>query len=125
MNAPPDAEAIKDAIIKGSYDVYNTLGRHFLERVYEGALAEELRLQGLGVEIQKALPVFYKSENPVAWYRIDMLVEGNFIVEIKAAEAIIQEHRAQLRNYLKASSLHHGLIVNFGPEQVDWKRVTL
>lgn len=125
MNSQADVEGVKNAIIQGSYDVYNTLGRHFLERVYEGALAEELRLGGLTVEVQKALPVYYKSDTPVAWYRIDMLVEGVFIVEIKAAEAVIPEHGAQLRNYLKASKLKHGILVNFGPEKVDWRRVTL
>jgi len=104
---------ITNKIIKAFYKVYNVLGYGFLEKVYENAMVVELRKSGLGVVSQKNIKVFYESEE-VGDYFADLLVEDTVIVELKAAKAICEEHEAQLTNYLKATSIELGLLLNFG-----------
>lgn len=106
---------ITDKIIKAFYQVYNTLGYGFLEKVYENALIIELRKLGLSVIAQHPIRVYYDNA-VVGEYFADILVENTVIVEIKAAKTIIIEHEAQLLNYLKATQLEVGLILNFGPK---------
>ncbi len=102
-------------IINAFYKVYNALGQGFLEKVYENALALELRRRGLDVRQQQPLTVFYLGE-PVGHYVADIIVEQRVILEIKAAETIIEAHEAQLLNYLRATEIEVGLILNFGPK---------
>ncbi len=102
-------------IINAFYAVYNQLGYGFLERVYENALAHELRERGHHV-IQQA-PIKVRYDNVIVdEYFADMLVDGNVIVELKTAERISDAHAAQLLNYLKATALEVGLLLNFGPK---------
>jgi GxxExxY protein len=108
-------QEITERIIKGFYTVYNTLGYGFLEKVYENALAIELRKLGLTVEQQASIKVHY-SGTLVGEYFADLLVEQLVILELKAAEAIAEEHEAQLLNYLKATEIEVGLLLNFGPK---------
>lgn len=102
-------------ILKAFYKVYNTLGYGFLEKVYENAMLLELRKQGLFCQQQAPIDVFYESEK-VGFYYADIIVENAIIVELKAAEGIIEEHEAQLTNYLKATNIEVGLLINFGKE---------
>jgi GxxExxY protein len=102
-----------DKIIKCFFEVYNILGYGFLEKVYENALYDELIRSGLNCERQKKIQVFYKN-NQVGEYYADILVENKIILELKAAEAICEEHEFQLINYLKATDLEIGLLLNFG-----------
>ncbi|MBK9556780.1 MAG: GxxExxY protein [Bacteroidetes bacterium] len=89
------------------------LGSGFLEKVYENALIIELKKRGFKVEIQKVkIKVFY-DETQVGFYLADLLVESSVIVEIKAAESLGYEHECQLINYLKASNVEVGLLLNF------------
>jgi len=104
---------ITEQIIKAFYKVYNTLGYGFLEKVYENALFIELITMGLRTEKQKQIKVFYR-ENEVGEYYADLLVEDCVIVELKAAEALCEEHEYQLINYLKATEVEVGLLLNFG-----------
>lgn len=106
-------QKITDKIIKCFYEVYNILGYGFLEKVYENALYNELILSNLRCERQKKIEVFYK-ESQVGEYYADILVENKIILELKAAEAICEEHEFQLINYLKATNLEVGLLLNFG-----------
>jgi GxxExxY protein len=106
---------ITDKIIKAFYQVYNTLGYGFLEKVYENALIIELKKLGLNVIAQHPIKVFYDNAI-VGEYFADMFVESTVIIEIKAAKAISIEHEAQILNYLKATQLEVGLILNFGPK---------
>jgi GxxExxY protein len=106
---------ITDLIIKSFYKVYNSLGYGFLEKVYENALKIELLKLGLQVEQQKNIKVFYESEQ-VGEYFADLLVNDLVIVELKAAENLCEEHEAKLLNYLKATELEAGLLLNFGKE---------
>ncbi len=106
-------QEITDKIIKCFYEVYNFLGYGFLEKVYENALYNELLQSNLHCERQKKIEVFYK-ESQVGEYYADIMVENKIILELKAAEAICEEHEFQLINYLKATNLEVGLLLNFG-----------
>ncbi len=100
-------------IIKRFYVVYNVLGYGFLEKVYEKALKFELEKAGLVVERQKPINVYYETEL-VGEYFADLLVENKVIIELKASESICEEHENQLINYLKATEIEVGLLLNFG-----------
>ncbi len=106
---------ITDQIIKAFYTVYGVLGYGFLEKVYENALAIELRKQGLKVEQQAQIVVYYDGHE-VGVYQADLLVAEAVIVELKATRALAPEHEAQLLNYLKATPYEVGLLFNFGPK---------
>ena len=100
-------------VIQAFYKVYNTLGYGFLEKVYENAMRIELTRMNIPVEQQKNIKVYYESEQ-VGDYFADILVHELVIVELKAAENICEEHEAQLLNYLKATDIEVGLLLNFG-----------
>jgi len=100
-------------IISCFYKVYNTLGFGFLEKVYENALLFELSKSGLFVERQKPIKVHYE-DILVGEYFADLIVENKVIIEIKAVDALIEEHELQLINYLKATEIEVGLLLNFG-----------
>ena len=104
---------ITEKIIKPFYKVYNVLGYGFLEKVYENAMFMELDSMGLIVEKQKQIQVYYEGKE-VGQYFADLVVEGDVIVELKAAESLCEEHEFQLINYLKATEIEVGLLLNFG-----------
>ena len=107
-------------IIQCFYIVYNKLGFGFLEKVYENALKIELEKNGLFVERQKQIDVYYDSIQ-VGEYFADLLVDKKVIVELKAAEKLCEAHEYQLINYLKATEIDIGLLLNFG-KKPDVKR---
>ncbi|MEA3494643.1 MAG: GxxExxY protein [Bacteroidota bacterium] len=111
---------ITEKIIKAFYKVNNTLGYGFLEKVYENAMIIELRKMGLLVSQQKRIKVYYKNEE-VGNYYADLLVDNSVIVELKAAKSLCEEHEAQLINYLKATDIEVGLLLNFG-KKAEFKR---
>ena len=113
---------LTDLIIQAFYKVYNTLGYGFLEKVYENALIIELKKIGLLIEQQVKIKVFY-DETQVGFYLADLLVESSVIVEIKAAESLGYEHECQLINYLKASNVEVGLLLNFGKKPTFKRKV--
>lgn len=106
-------ENITSKIIESFYKVYNTLGYGFLEKVYENALKYELMKHNLKVDQQKNIKVFY-DQVIVGDYYADLIVNDLVIIELKAAEDICEEHEAQLINYLKATNVEVGLVLNFG-----------
>ena len=106
---------LTEKTIMAFYDVYNVLGYGFLEKVYENALMIELERIGLSAKAQRPIQVFY-TEKVVGEYFADILVEDAIIVEIKAAKNVTTEHEAQLLNYLKATQIEVGLLLNFGPK---------
>src|SRR5262249_21398711 len=97
------------------YHVYNTLGYGSLEKVYENALVLTLRKGCLSVGQQVPIKVYFESEL-VGEYFADVLVQACVIVELKAVEALSEAHEAQLLNYLKATDVEVGLLLNFGPK---------
>jgi GxxExxY protein len=116
-------EEITGAIIGSFYEVHNTLGVGFLEKVYENALTYLLRQRGLTV-IQQAPIAVYFQQVVVGNYVADLLVDEKVIVELKTADQIHPEHLAQLSNYLKATQIEVGLLLNFG-RRTSFKRVIL
>ena len=115
---------LTEKIIACVYRVSNTLGSGFLEKVYENALAIELRNNGLKVEQQHPIKVFYDGQ-AVGDFAADLLVEGCVIVELKAVRTFEDVHSAQCLNYLKATNLKLCLLVNFGRPRVEIKRLVL
>lgn len=113
-------ENITKKIIEAYYKVFNSLGYGFLEKVYENALKIELKRMNLKVDQQKNIKVFY-DEFEVGDYFADLIVEELVIVELKAAERLCEEHETQLINYLKATNLEVGLLLNFG-KKPEFKR---
>ncbi|MDY7041641.1 MAG: GxxExxY protein [Chloroflexota bacterium] len=111
-------------IIGAAFEVWRVLGYGFLEKVYENALVEELRQRGLGVEQQFPIDVYYKDVL-VGQYIADLLVEGKVIVELKAEKTYNPQHEAQLLNYLKATGIKVGLLLNFGEKKCDHKRLVM
>lgn len=113
---------ITDLIIKSFYNVYNKLGYGFLEKVYENGMIIELKRFGLNVEKQKPIKVFY-DEYEIGEYFADLIVNDCVIIELKACEYLLPEHEAQLVNYLKATDIEVGMLLNFGKEPKFKRRV--
>jgi len=113
---------LTEKIISCAFKVSNTLGSGFLEKVYENALAHELRKADLHVEQQYPKQVFYDGVI-VGDYIADLLVENQVIVEIKTVETLTDVHMAQCLNYLKATNLHICLLLNFHRPKVQIKRI--
>lgn len=104
---------LTEQIIQMFYKVYNTLGHGFLEKVYENAMFHELTSMGFDVRRQHPINVFYDGVQ-VGNYYADLIVDGLVILELKAVEIICDEHEYQLINYLKATDMEVGLLLNFG-----------
>jgi len=112
---------ITEAILKVYYEVYNELGSGFLEKVYQNAMYFELKEKGYQVEAQKQIKVYFKKQL-VGEFFSDLLVEDKVIVELKATELLMNVHVAQIMNYLKATEIEVGLLLNFG-EEPEFKRI--
>ncbi len=113
---------ITEKIIAAFYKVYNTLGYGFLEKVYENALFIELVSMGFSVEKQKQIMVYYEGDE-VGQYFADLCVDNCVIIELKATEILCKEHEYQLVNYLKATEIEVGLLLNFGKKPEFKRRV--
>ena len=109
------------AIIGAAYEVHGELGPGFLEKVYEAALAQELTSRNVPVRAQAEITVHYKGRG-IGEYYADLLVDEAVICEIKATEALMPAHEAQLLHYLKATGIKVGLLLNFGSQRVQVKR---
>lgn len=114
-------QEITQSIIGAAFEVHNTLGHGFLEKVYQNALIKELRLRGHQAEADVRITVTYKDEI-VGDYIADVLVDNSVILELKALNQLTGEHEAQLLNYLKATGQKIGLLLNFGVRRVQVKR---
>jgi len=106
---------LTEKIIKFFYRVYNTLGYGFLEKVYENAMMIEFRAEDVPAISQYPIDVIYQGEI-VGEYYADILVDDKVVVEIKATRALATEHKAQILNYLRATDIEVGLLLNFGPK---------
>ena len=115
-------DAISNRVIGCALTVANTLGSGFLEKVYENALALELRRAGLAVAQQHGISVVYLGVT-VGEYVVDLLVEGVLLVELKTVRALDHGHRAQCINYLRATGMQLCLLLNFGTPRLEIKRV--
>ncbi len=106
---------LTEQIIGAVYDVYNEMGFGFLESVYRNALHLALLEKGLAVEPEFPITVFFRGKN-VGNFQADLLVNKSVLVELKTSETILPIHEAQVLNYLRATSLELGLLLNFGPK---------
>ncbi|HEY1934140.1 MAG TPA: GxxExxY protein [Acetobacteraceae bacterium] len=111
-------------IIGCAFTVANTLGGGFLEKVYENALAHEVRKAGMAVAQQRGATVTYDG-TMVGEYFVDLLVEEAILVELKTARALDSSHRAQCLNYLRATGMHLCLLMNFGAPRLEVRRIVL
>ena len=114
-------QSITNTILKVYYEVYNELGHGFLEKVYQNAMYFELKARGLKVESQKEIKVYFKQQL-VGEYYADLIVENKVIIELKAAEVLMNAHVARTINYLKATPIEIGMLLNFGSEP-EFKRL--
>ncbi len=121
---PTELNALTRAIIGGAFAVSNALGHGFLETVYKNALLEEMVSLGLTAETEKRFSIYYR-EKQVGCYIADIVVENKVIVELKAVDTLLRAHGAQLLNYLRASGLPVGLLMNFGQPKLEFKRILL
>ena len=113
---------ITKKVIGAAFEVYNHLGYGFLERVYQQSMSVEWRIRGLQCETEYPIPVQYKSES-VGNYSADLFVERVVIVELKVAKVYNPKDEAQLLNELKATGIQVGLLINFGEDKVQFKRM--
>jgi GxxExxY protein len=113
---------ITDAIISAAIAVHRELGLVFLESIYEQALAVEFALRGIAFVRQKPIPLFFR-DHQIGEHRLDFLVDGKIVVELKAIDALEKVHFAIVRSYLKASGLADALILNFSSIPLTVKRV--
>lgn len=111
-----ELERLSGQIIGAAIEVHRALGPGLLESAYQICLGREFRLRRIAFERQRPIPLFYKGLRLDAGYRIDFLVHGSIIVEIKAVETLLPIHRAQLLTYLKLLDLRPGLLINFNVE---------
>ncbi len=117
-------DELTERVIGCAFRVSNELGVGFLEKVYENALAYEIRKQGIRCEQQVGLPVYYDGV-VVGDYAMDLLVEGRLVVELKHCKTLDDVHLAQTLNYLKATGHALALLINFGQSKVEIRRVVL
>jgi GxxExxY protein len=115
---------LTEKILGAAFKVQNTLGAGFLEKVYENALSIELRKLDLAVDAQKKFPVRYEG-TVVGDYQADLVVSGRVVVECKAISNLDAVHEAQLINYLKASGLRVGLLINFARSKLQYRRLVV
>ena len=121
MNTDLNHGLVTDKILRVFYDVYNELGHGFLESVYNRSLVLALGSVGLNVCSRVAIPVWFRGHQ-VGHFEADVLVETGVLLELKAARSLDSSHRAQLMNYLRATDIEVGLLLNFG-ERPEFKRV--
>lgn len=125
MNAKgPELNALSHRIIGCALTVAKALGSGFLEKVYENALAHELRKVGMAAEQQRGITTIYDGV-AVGQYVVDLLVEQAVLVELKTAQALDSVHRAQCLNYLRAAGMHLCLLMNFGTPRLEIRRIVL
>ena len=105
-------------------EVHNELGNGFLEPVYQEALEEEFKIQGIPYVREKLLPVMYKGKQLKKEYYADFVCYDDIIVELKAVSVLSKPHKAQVLNYLNAANKEIGLLINFGETKLKWEQIT-
>lgn len=119
-----EKEELTGKIINACMEVHNELGNGFLEPVYQEALEEEFKIQGIPYVREKLLPVMYKGKQLKKEYYADFVCYDDIIVEVKAVSVLSKPHKAQVLNYLNAASKEIGLLINFGETKLKWERIT-
>ncbi|MCG2725278.1 MAG: GxxExxY protein [Elusimicrobia bacterium] len=115
-------EELSNKIIKSAIELHKKLGPGFLESIYQIALPIQLRKDGLNVETQKEIKIYYDGHE-IGRHRLDIMVENEIIIELKAVKEFDDSHMAQVMSYLKATGLKVGLLLNFAKATLGIKRV--
>lgn len=115
-------EDLSNSIINSAIEVHKNLGSGFLEKVYEKALIYELNQKNIKIDIQKSIDVHYKNI-VIGKFTPDLIVDDKIIIELKALSTIESTHISQVLNYLKATNMEVGILLNFGRERLEIKRV--
>ena len=118
----PECSRLTHLILKCCFEVMNELGVGFLESVYKNALFIALRQKGILIEVEKSFEVYFR-EQKVGIYKADLIAQGTVIIELKSCKSLLPEHQAQVINYLKATGIPIGLLVNFGKKNLEYKRL--
>ena len=117
-----ELEELSHRVIGCAIEVHKELGPGFIESIFERSMAVALRDAGIKFEYQKRVPIYFRR-TLVGKHRLDLLVEGSLVVELKALQALEDVHFAQVRSYLKACGLKHGLLMNFNCVKLNVRRV--
>jgi GxxExxY protein len=123
VQAERDSESY--AVIGAAMTVHRELGYGFLEPVYQEALSVQFGLDGIPFQRELAMPVHYKGRTLSVSYRVDFLCFGSLLVELKALARLAGTEESQVLNYLKAAKLHKALLLNFGAESLQYRRIVL
>ena len=113
---------ITEKILEAAFEVSKELGSGFLESVYKNAMVIALRAKGMIVENEKPISVMFRGQS-IGQFYADLFVDNKVIVELKAVSALAPEHSAQTINYLKATSIEVGMLINFGRPKIEYKRL--
>lgn len=116
------SDKLTEAIIQGIITVHKALGPGFLENVYRRALCLELKSRGFDVETEKDVTVYYHGVE-IGHHRLDIMVDGKVIVELKTVDQFCKAHYAQVLSYLRATGLSVGILVNFSSAMADFRRI--
>jgi GxxExxY protein len=114
---------LADTVRETSFSLHNYLRHGHLEKVYENGLANRLRKQGLDVELQQPITVLDEDDTTLGEYRADLIVEGQLLIELKAAGNLDSSHIAQVLGYLAATNFDHALLINFGAPKLQIKKL--
>jgi len=118
-----DRDPQTHAIIGAAMEVQTLLGAGFLESVYQEVLAREFLMRGIPFAAEVELPIYYKGERIVTYFRADFICFGEVVVELKALKTLSGLEESQLLNYLKATGIERGLLLNFGSQRLEVKRM--
>jgi GxxExxY protein len=118
-------EDVTEKIRQAAFEVHNYFGNGFLEKVYENALAYNIRRYDIICEQQVPVKVYFEDHVTVGEYFADIVVDNKIIVELKAMETLDKIHYAQVKHYLKATKYRLGLLINFGTPKLQFKRIIL
>ena len=119
-----EKEELTGKIINACMEVHNELGNGFLEPVYQEALEEEFKIQQIPYKREQLLPILYKGKKLNKEYYADFVCYNKIIVELKCVSSLINAHKGQVINYLKATKNKVGLLINFGGSSLKWERLT-
>jgi GxxExxY protein len=121
----PTARQLADVIRQTAFEAHTYLRHGHNEKVYENSLRNRLRKKGLQVEQQVAVAVHDEDGSLLGDFFADLLINREFIVELKAVRALVDEHTAQILGYLRASSIEHGMLINFGSPRIQFQKYIL
>ncbi len=116
---------LTEKIRQAAFEVHEYFGCGFLEKVYENALKYKLELLSFDIKQQFPIPVYFINDTKVGDYFVDLFVENKIIIELKTVSSLDKIHFAQVKNYLKATNIKLGLLINFGTQKLQFKRIIL